>query len=68
MAIKIGDKNKIKNSNIVDSVIITNKEDKEKKFTERHPILIGAIISFIIGIVLMFSFWGDIILKIEELF
>ncbi|MGL5714563.1 MAG: hypothetical protein ACRCXT_16155 [Paraclostridium sp.] len=68
MAIKIGDKNKIKNSNIIDSVVIRQKEEKEKKFTERHPILVGAIISFIIGIVLMFSFWSDIILKIEELF
>ncbi|WP_288222485.1 hypothetical protein [uncultured Clostridium sp.] len=68
MAIKIGDKNKIKNSNIIDNVVIREKEEKEKKITERHPILVGAIVSFVIGIVLMFSFWSDIILKIEELF
>ena len=66
VSIKIGNKNKIKKSTIVGSVINDDNGVKNGLF-EKHPIIFGLFISLIAGILLLFSFWGNIILWIEEL-
>ena len=69
-SIRIGDNNNINNTNIVGGA--GNKQENntssEKKFSEKHPILISVIFGLITGFVLMFSFWQDIIKWIEEVF
>lgn len=67
MNIKIGDKNKIKNSYIGHQKINSANRDK-KSFIERHPIIISLIISFIVGFVLLFSFWDNVVKWIEKIF
>ena len=67
MGIKIGDKNKIKNSIVTENGNV-HKDTQKKGFVERHPIFIGLIISLIAGFILMFSFWKDIIGWLENLF
>jgi hypothetical protein len=62
MSIKIGDNNIIKNSSF------NNDETKKKKWPERHPIIISVICSFVVGFMLLFSFWQDIVLWIEGIF
>lgn len=63
MGISIGDKNKIRNSTIAENI----KNDIPKKnFSEKHSVIISAVISFVIGFILLFSFWDNIILWIEE--
>lgn len=64
MSINIGNNNKIKNSNICENGIVP---ESKKTFAEKHPIFIGLMCSFIIGLLLMFSFWEDIILFLEGL-
>lgn len=81
MGIEIGDKNKIKNSIIVDGAEVTNNPDPEKhivvdtskkRFSERHPVLVSVLISVIaslvVGVILLFPFWKDIINWIVGLF
>ena len=67
MGIKIGDNNRIKKSNIIDSsnsnVANTNKDS----FPNRHPILIGILCSIIASIIMMFSFWDKISYFIKNL-
>lgn len=65
MSIKIGDKNKIKNSTIAGHVVNNDKAVK-KGLCEKHPIICGVLISLITGIILLFSFWQNIISWIEE--
>ncbi|ACK98094.1 hypothetical protein CN498_20710 [Bacillus thuringiensis] len=67
MSIKIGDKNKIKNSNIGHQYNAP-PPNKNKTFVERHPILISFLVSLVVGFILLFSFWKDIIDWIEKLF
>lgn len=38
------------------------------KFYEKHPITCAFLISIIAGFVLMFKFWGDIVMFIEKIF
>lgn len=64
MGIKIGDNNKIKNSNIAEKIEGTALNE-EKRFYDRHPWISGALISLLIGIVLLFSFWKTLITWIE---
>ena len=68
-SVTIGDGNSFSDTNIGNdnTKTITNTEEK-KSFASRHPILIGALISLIVGFILMFSFWKDIISWIEGLF
>lgn len=60
MSIRIGDNNKI-----VKSKIIENNDNSPNGL---RSILITAAISLIVGFILLFSFWGDIVSWIEGLF
>lgn len=65
--ITIGSNNKIKNSTIA-GIINTNGADTSKGFYEKHPVLCSVLISFLVGLILLFSFWDQVISFIEELF
>ena len=69
-SIRIGDNNNISNTNIVGGT--GNKQENntssKKKFSEKHPILISVIVGLITGVVLLLSFWQDIVNWIEGLF
>mgnify|MGYP004637546571 CR=1 len=62
MSIHIGDNNIIKNSSFNDC------EHKKKKWVERHPVLVSIICSFLVGFILLFSFWQDIVSWLEGIF
>lgn len=64
MSIKIGDGNKIKNSNIAEKIENVNPNEN-KRFYDKHPWISGILISSIAGIILLFSFWENIITWIE---
>lgn len=66
-SIYIGNGNKITKSDIsIDSnKKSTKKPFKKKSFYERHPIICAFLISLVAGIVLMFSFWENIVDFIE---
>lgn len=72
MSIKIGDKNKIENSSIGHHYNSNNGSGKEpdnkKSFAEKHPVLISFIVSIIAGLIMLFSFWKDIVDWIESIF
>ncbi|MFW6009131.1 MAG: hypothetical protein ACOCP8_07700 [archaeon] len=65
--IKIGDNNKIENNNFGDEINI-NKDNQNKGFFKRHPVLMTFIISFITGFILLFNFWEEVISYLEKLF
>lgn len=65
MKIKIGDKNKIKNSSIGHTFTSNENEQTKKSFPERHPIFISFLVSLIVGFILLFSFWNKVINWIE---
>lgn len=60
----MGENNKIKNSTIAERI---NNEIPKKNFIERHSLIVSIITSFVVGFVLMFSFWDEIILWMEGL-
>lgn len=64
VGIFIGENNKIKNSTIAERI---NNEIPKKNFIERHSLIVSIITSFVVGFVLMFSFWDEIILWMEGL-
>ncbi|MBP1970021.1 hypothetical protein J2Z83_002129 [Virgibacillus natechei] len=64
MSIKIGDKNKIKNSVIGNN----NSQPPKGNFATRHPIIISIITGLLVGFIMLFSFWKDIVIWIEKLF
>ena len=64
MGIFIGDNNKIKNSNIADEI---KNEIPKKSFVEKHSVMVSMITSLIVEVILLFSFWDDIISWIEGL-
>lgn len=64
MGIFVGENNKIKNSTIAERI---NNEIPKKNFIERHSVMVSIITSFIVGFVLLFSFWHDIISWVEGL-
>jgi hypothetical protein len=64
MGIFIGEHNRIKNSTIAERI---NNEVPKKNFIERHPVMVSVITSFVVGFVLLFSFWRDIISWMEGL-
>lgn len=69
MSIKIGDKNKIKKSTIGHKYGATNEvSNKKKGFLNRHPFIVSFLISLLAGFILLFSFWEDVVLWIENLF
>ncbi len=65
--ITIGNNNKIKDSTIA-GMIVTDGKDEKKSFYERHPVFCGFMISLVAGVILLFSFWQQIINFIEGLF
>ena len=65
--ITIGSNNKIKNSTIA-GVLNTNGADTSKGFYEKHPVFCSVLISFLVGLILLFSFWDQVISFIEGLF
>lgn len=69
-SIRIGDHNTISNTNILGGKgnHQENTKESQKKFSEKHPILISVIVGLITGFVLLFSFWQDIVNWIEGLF
>ncbi|HEF1898081.1 hypothetical protein ACTFSP_19540 [Bacillus cereus group sp. MYBK108-2] len=67
MSIKIGNKNKIKNSSIGHQYNAATPTEK-KSFAERHPIIISFLVSLVVGFILLFSFWKPIVEWIENLF
>ncbi|ADU28481.1 hypothetical protein [Evansella cellulosilytica] len=70
MNIRIGDKNKIKNSSIGHQYRSSNESNESegtKKFHEKHPILFSLFISIVAGVILLFSFWETFIIWIESL-
>ena len=62
MGIFIGEKKKKKNSTIAERI---NNEIPKKNFIERHSVMVSIITSFVVGFVLLFSFWHDIISWME---
>lgn len=68
MPINIGNNNKIKNSNIAENLEVKDDTYKKKSFYEKHPVIVGFLISLLAGIVLLFSFWGKIVSLIEGVF
>ena len=68
MSIRIGDRNKIENSTIAEKIDGMEVDYKKKSFYERHPVICSILISLGVGIVLLFSFWQEIISIIEGLF
>mgnify|MGYP000239685094 FL=1 len=67
MGINIGNGNKIVNSNIAEKIENTNLKEK-KRLYDKHPWLCGGLISLVVGIILLFSFWQNIITWIEGCF
>lgn len=69
-SVRIGNHNKIKNSNIAGKMgnQPEEKASSKKKFSEEHPILLNVIIGLITGFILLFSFWQNIVDWIEGLF
>ncbi|MEC1023533.1 AbiTii domain-containing protein [Bacillus paralicheniformis] len=70
-SIKIGDKNKINNSSIghhYTSNSGDNEPKEKKKFHEKHPVLCGLLISIVAGLIVLFSFWNNLIEWIESFF
>ena len=65
--ITIGSNNKIKNSTIA-GIINANGADTSKGFYEKHPVFCSVLISFLVGLILLFSFWDRVISFIEGLF
>ncbi len=65
MSIHIGDHNRFTNVTIAEKI---DHELSKKTFAERHPIWIGLFCSFVVGVVLLFGFWSDVVVFIESLF
>ncbi len=68
MAIKIGDNNKIKKSNIVDNSNSGGNGGNKDTFANRHPIITGIGCSIIASIIMMFAFWDKISEFVKNLF
>ena len=67
MGIKISDNNKINKSTIAETVK-GNIEPQKKSWYEKHPVIGGIIISVVAGVILLFSFWNDIVQFVEGVF
>ncbi len=66
MAINIGNNNKIQNSVINDGDLhIPVENNLNKKWVERHPLITGILVSLFVGLILMFSFWSELIGYLE---
>lgn len=71
MGIKIGNNNKISKSIIANTINQNTQQSPKssKGWYERHPIMGGVIVSVvagvITGVILLFSFWNDIVRYVE---
>lgn len=63
--INIGNNNRFNNSPL--SVNSSGETSNARSFYEKHPWISGILISLVAGIILLFSFWEDIINFIEAL-
>lgn len=43
-------------------------QEESKSFYQKHPVLCSLLISFIVGFLFLFSFWGKIVAAIEGIF
>lgn len=70
MSIRIGNNNSIKNSNIAETINNNSSQDSnsKEKFYDKHPVICSFFISLVAGVVVLFSFWNNIIGIIEGLF
>ena len=68
MAIKIGDNNKIKKSNIIDNSNGGNNGNSKDTFANRHPIITGIGCSIIASIIMMLAFWDKVSVFLKNLF
>jgi len=68
MKIKLGNKNKIKNSHIDHNINSDDLPKTKETFFQKHPIVISFTISFLVGFILLFSFWETIVIWIEQVF
>ncbi len=66
MSINIGNNNRIKKSVIAENIKIPEKKEN-KKWYEKHPILIAVVAAVIAGIVLKFSMWDKMIQFFEHI-
>ncbi|UZJ78760.1 hypothetical protein [Fictibacillus sp. KU28468] len=67
--IKIGDGNKIKSSIIGHNHNNnSNSSPSKPNFLTNHPVLTGIFASVIASIIMLFSFWKDLVYWIENLF
>ena len=66
MGIKIGNGNKINNSVIAEKTE-GDATPKKVNFFYRHPWISTIVITFIVGFILLLSFWKNIIKLIEGL-
>jgi len=67
MGLKIGNKNKFYNSTIAGGSVVILKNESTS-FFHKHPILSAIIAGVIAGVILLLSFWDDVVLFIENLF
>ena len=70
-SVRIGNGNKIRNSNIAgknENHSDSAPSDVKRSFYVKHPVICGFLISLASGIVLLFSFWTDIVKLIEGAF
>ena len=66
-SVNIGDGNKISNSKIANE-ITNDLSEKKTTFYERHPVVCSFLISLVAGVVVLFSFWSEIVKWIEGVF
>lgn len=70
-SIQIGDDNRIRGSIISSNKKTTLRKATKKRnnsFYSRHPVLCGFLISLAAGLILLFSFWQQIVRFIEGVF
>ena len=68
MSIRIGSKNKFKNTTIGHQYNGDNKESNKKSCFEKHPIIFTVLLSLLVGFALLFSFWKSLAVWIESFF
>ncbi|PLT43537.1 hypothetical protein B8V81_5077 [Paenibacillus pasadenensis] len=71
MDIKIGDKNKIKNSSIGHTIKQPGdilESSQKKSWLERHPVLLSLMTGAVTGFIFLFSFWKEVVNWMENLF
>lgn len=69
MGVRIERGTRIGNQNAIGEHAQVNiVNEKKNNFFSKHPILMTLIISLVVGLILMFSFWKDVISFIEKIF